>query len=226
MSKPIVDLRIDEQYDFVPGGSLAVAEGVDAINAGNIINSNGPFIATISTQDWHPKNDKEKHISFATTHNVKVLSVKKITLPDETEDDQVMWPDHCVQGTDGAKFHSSKVVNPNIPHEVVQKGCNPGVDSYSGFGDAYGGKFEKTNMHELLQKYNAKGVVVHGLALDYCVAYTAKDAIKMGYKVCVPLWACRGVAPDTITKEKANMLAMGVTLAENQAELDAWYATF
>ena len=216
-------LRIDEQVDFVPGGSLPVTDGVSAIFAGNEINQiyNDNIKMTVFSKDFHP-ND---HVSFADNHNVSVFSVKEITLPDGSKDNQVMWPIHCVQGMPGAEFHPSQIINTSKPNFVVQKGKNSMVDSYSCFGDAYGRKFEDTKLHELLQEHGIKNVVVTGLAGDYCVAYTAKDAAKLGYKVCVPLWATRAVAADSFDKEKAEMVDLGVTLAKTQEELDAWFAS-
>jgi nicotinamidase/pyrazinamidase len=214
-------LRIDEQVDFVPGGTLPVTDGVSAILAGNEIDHcfKKNIKITVFTQDYHPGD----HVSFADNHNVSVFSVKEITLPDGSKDNQKMWPNHCVQGMSGAKFHPSQIINTSKPHFVVQKGTNSMVDSYSGFGDAYGRKFEDTKLHELLQEHGIKKVVVTGLAGDYCVAYTAKDAAKLGYKVCVPLWATRAVAEDSFDKEKAEMVALGVTLVKTQEELEAWF---
>lgn len=212
----IAHLRIDEQNDFVEGGSLAVADGLAAIAAGNAINAASNYAVTISTQDWHPKN----HASFASTHGSHVFASKDIVMPDGSYSAQVMWPDHCVQGEHGAEFHSTKAIY-SYPHVVVQKGCNPLVDSYSGFGDAFGGKFEKTNMDDVLCKHGITKVVITGLAADYCVSFTAKDAIKK-YKVCVPLWATRAVASEPFEMEKAVMRTRGVFLAKTQDELDAW----
>jgi len=214
----IAQIRVDEQNGFVPGGSLPVADGVTAIEAGNIIDNNDNIVIIISTQDWHPSD----HVSFADNNDAKVFTAKEITLPDGSKDNQVMWPRHCVQDTDDAKFHPNKVVNQSKPHFVVQKGTNSKVDSYSGFGDAYGRKFEDTKLHVLLQEHHIKSLVVTGLAGDYCVAYTAKDAAKLGYRVCVPLWATRAVATESFEKEKAEMLALGVILVSTEEELNAW----
>lgn len=212
-------IRVDEQNAFVPNGSLPVTDGVAAIEAGNIINNNDNIVITISTQDWHPSD----HVSFADNNDAKVLTIKEIILPDGSKDNQVMWPRHCVQDTDDAKFHSKKVVNQSKPHFVIPKGTKSNVDSYSGFGDAFGRKFEDTKLHELLKEHHIKGLVVTGLAGDYCVAYTAKDAAKLGYKVCVPLWATRAVAVESFEKEKAEMIALGVTLVSTEEELNAWF---
>ena len=222
MSTPVkfAHLRIDEQNDFVDG-SLAVKDSLAAIIAGNAINTNPKFTATFSTQDWHPQN----HISFVDNNpGADLFSVKRITLDDGEETDQVMWPTHCVQGSKGAEFHPAKVVNPNIPHTVIRKGTNPHADSYSGYGCARQGKDEKTTLDAELKAAGIMHVVVTGIAEDFCCALTAKDAVKRGYKVCFPLWAVRGVAPESCAKECAEMTAMGVELVNTPEELEAWFA--
>ena len=213
----IAHLRIDEQHDFVDG-SLAVPDALAAISAGNEINEKlkKHITTTICTQDWHPKN----HASFASTNGAPLFMPIEITLPDGVTDKQVAWPDHCVEDTPGADFHLSQVVATQMM--VVRKGRNAYVDSYSGFGDVYGGKYEKTRMQEYLAHSKITRVVITGLAGDYCVAYTAKDAVKHGYEVCVPLWATRAVSAESFDKEKAEMLALGVVLAETHEELVAW----
>jgi len=219
--KKIVMLDIDRQVDFVEGGALAVTDGLAAIVATNkIIHDDTLKISRVfKTQDWHPKN----HVSFAVNNEgAKVFSELEIELPDKTKVIQVMWPLHCVENTKGAEFHPAVVDNPKIPTEVIPKGTNPRADSYSGFGCARQGVDEKTELNDKLCAMKATHVIVAGLAEDFCVAYTAKDAILRGYKVCVPLYATRPVSPVSSAKERALMTAMGVVLANTPEELKAW----
>jgi nicotinamidase/pyrazinamidase len=177
-------LLIDIQNDFCPGGSLAVPKGDEVVSVANrfmrhCFDNKFPVIAT---QDWHPAG----HGSFASSHNAAPYSMGTLAgMP------QVMWPDHCVQNTIGAEFHPDLLDVPT----VVCKGMDPLVDSYSGFFDN-GGKND-TGLNEILKGLSVDGVLIMGLATDYCVKYTALDAIKLGYKTHVVIDGCRGVnVPD------------------------------
>ena len=123
---------------------------------------------------------------------------------------QVLWPPHCIQGTENAKI----LVDNNLFQAVVKKGKNPKYDSYSGFQDDGGAK---TEMDKILKRNGIRKVVVYGIATDYCVKATAIDAADAGYKVIVVEDLCRGVAPDTSKKALEEMKAKGITVMK---ELD------
>ena len=158
-------LVIDVQPDFMPGGSLAVAEGDQVVK---VINKLMPlFSLRVASQDWHPKN----HSSF------------------KTNSPQGIWPPHCIQNSAGAKLHS-KLKNEYID-VVIRKGTNPAVDSYSAFRD--NDKKSVTGLVGLLQEKRAKRVFITGLALDFCVRFSAEDAQEKGFDVFVVVDACRSV---------------------------------
>ena len=170
---------VDVQNCFIPGGSLAVSKGNEIIPLINTIAKG--FQNVVLTQDWHTPG----HISFASAHAGK-KPFETIKLP---YGNQVLWPDHCVQGTDGAAIHKDIA----IPHAqlVIRKGFNPKVDSYSAFIEA-DGKI-KTGLDGYLKQRGIKTVYVVGLATDFCVAWTALDARKLGLKAVVIEDACRGI---------------------------------
>ena len=157
---------VDVQNCFTPGGSLAVDKGDEIIPLINRIAK--AFQNVVLTQDWHTAN----HISFASSHAGK----KPFDVVDLPYGKQVLWPDHCVQGTDGAAIHRGI----DIPHAqlVIRKGFNPLVDSYSAFIEADGKS--KTGLDGYLAGRGIKTVYVAGLATDFCVAWTALDARKLG----------------------------------------------
>ncbi len=160
---------IDVQNDFMPYGALPVPEGdqiVEVIN--KILNK---FDLVVATQDWHPEN----HISFASNNpGKKVFDIIEIDGYKQT-----LWPDHCVQGTKGAEFHPD--LNTKPIEAIFRKGVNPEIDSYSGFYDNLNKK--STGLAGYLKEKNAKDLYFAGLAADYCVYYSIKDAIKEGYHV-------------------------------------------
>jgi len=161
---------IDVQNDFCPGGALAVADG-DAIVTG--INAlMADFAAVILTQDWHPAH----HSSFASSHPGKA--------PFETVDmaygAQVLWPDHCVQGSPGAAFHDA--LDTTRADLILRKGFNPAIDSYSAF-------FEN-------DRQTPTGLTMVGLATDFCVCFSAVDAARLGYEVTVREGLCRAIDLD------------------------------
>jgi len=172
-------LIVDIQNDFCPGGKLAVNEGDKIIP---IINSLIPrFDRVVGTQDWHPQN----HKSFATNHKGK----KEYDIIDLHGIDQVLWPVHCVQGTEGADFH--KNLNVNKLDMIVRKGTNPDVDSYSTFLD--NDKKIMTGLKGYLNGLGINQIFIAGLATDYCVYYSALDSINYGFDTYVIIDACRGV---------------------------------
>ena len=170
---------VDVQNCFIPGGSLAVGKGDEIVPLINKIAK--AFQNVVMTQDWHTPG----HISFASAHPGK-KPFESVKLP---YGNQVLWPDHCVQGTEGAALAKGL----DIPHAqlVIRKGFNPKVDSYSAFIEA-DGKL-RTGLDGYLKGRNIKSVYVVGLATDFCVAWTAMDARKLGFEATVVEDACRGI---------------------------------
>ena len=170
---------VDVQNCFLPGGSLVVAKGDEIIPLINKIAKS--FQNVVLTQDWHTPG----HISFASSHAGK-KPFESIKLP---YGNQILWPDHCVQGTEGAAISKGL----DIPHAqlVIRKGYNPKVDCYSAFIEA-DGKL-KTGLDGYLKGRNIKTVFVVGLATDFCVAWSAMDARKLGLDAYVIEDACRGI---------------------------------
>ena len=175
-------LLVDLQNDFTPGepgGALAVPNGHEVIAVANRLMPGCDVV--VATQDWHPPG----HKSFASEHPGasvgQVITWKGL--------DQVLWPDHCVQGTVGAEFCAG--LNMDEVDKVVRKGTDPDIDSYSGFFD--NGHRKATGLSDLLRKRGVDGVDVLGLATDYCVRFTALDAVREGFDTRVLLEGCRGV---------------------------------
>ena len=190
-------LVIDVQNCFIPGGSLAVKEGDVIVPLINQIAKS--FENVVLTQDWHTAN----HVSFASSHAGK----KPFELIDLPYGKQVLWPDHCVQGTEGASLHKDI----NIPHAqlVIRKGFHNDVDSYSAFLEA--DRKTETGLAGYLKGRGIKRVFVCGLATDYCVAWSAVDARKFGFEASVIEDACRGIdLGGSLAKAWADMTAAGV----------------
>ncbi|WP_317055862.1 bifunctional nicotinamidase/pyrazinamidase [Roseovarius rhodophyticola] len=191
---------IDVQNDFCPGGALAVAGG-DEIVAGinDLMQDAG---AVILTQDWHP----EGHSSFASSHAGKA-PLEMIDMP---YGPQVLWPDHCVQGSEGADFHPD--LNTTHADMIVRKGYHPAIDSYSAF-------FENdhetpTGLHGYLQTRGIDQLTMVGLATDFCVNFSAVDAAKLGYAVTVRQDLCGAIDLNgSLAAAVEGMTAAGVTLA-------------
>jgi nicotinamidase/pyrazinamidase len=190
-------LVIDVQNCFIPGGSLAVKEG-DAIVP--VINKLArSFENVVITQDWHTAD----HVSFASQHQGK-KPFETVKLKYGT---QVLWPDHCVQGTDGAALHKDL----SIPHAqlVIRKGFHKDTDSYSAFLEA--DRKTSTGLAGYLKARGIKRVYLAGLATDFCVAWSALDARKAGFAAAVIEDACRGIDLNgSLTKAWADMGRAGV----------------
>lgn len=190
-------LVIDMQYDFMPGGRLAVADG-DAVVP--LINRLGAgFSRVIVTQDWHPAG----HISFASSHAGRA-PFDSITLP---YGPQTLWPDHCVQGSHGAQLHADL----DLPHAqlILRKGCNAHIDSYSAFLEA--DRTTTTGLAGYLKERGIDTVFVVGLALDFCVAWSAQDARRAGFTTYVIEDACRAIdLQGSLNAAWEAMLAVGV----------------
>lgn len=172
---------IDVQNDFCPGGALAVADG-DAIVPG-INTLMDSFDAVVLTQDWHPAG----HSSFASTHRAAPMS-----LMDMPYGPQVLWPDHCIQGSTGAAFHKDLRIDP--ANLIIRKGYNPAIDSYSAFFE--NDHTTPTGLHGYLQTRGITALTMVGLATDFCVNYSAVDAAKLGYDVTVNSALCRAIDFD------------------------------
>jgi nicotinamidase/pyrazinamidase len=193
-------LLIDFQLDFLPGGSLAVAEG-DAILP--LLNDLQPrFDLVVATQDWHPAG----HRSFASAHPGQALfsEIEWQGLP------QRLWPDHCVQGTPGAQLHPG--LSLDRVEAIFRKGTDPELDSYSAFFD--NGHRRATGLTAYLRARGITQVFVAGLASDYCVYFSAKDARSEGFEVAVLEDASRGIAPESMAAAKADLLAQGVRFVQ------------
>lgn len=162
---------VDVQNDFYHGGALAVPEADEINQKINSLMSSGRYKKIIGTQDWHPKN----HKSFASTHNKKPFSEFK-----SEGVGPILWPDHCVQNTKGAKFHSE--IDSKKFNLIIRKGYNYKVDSYSAFQENDG---TDLGLNSYLKGLNIKKVCIVGLALDVCVKYTAEDAVKNGFDTTV-----------------------------------------
>jgi nicotinamidase/pyrazinamidase len=207
---------IDMQYDFGdPNGALFVPGGDTVVEPVNTLRSTleGVGALTVFTQDWHPA----EHVSFASNNNGAALfSVVNLA----GIGDQVMWPNHCVMNTPGASFLPALHFDAAVD-KVIRKGSLRDVDSYSGFGSP-GRKRERTALEDTLRAAGVTHVVIAGLALDYCVSYTARDAAELGFRVCVAKFATRGISLDSIEKEMALMKEAGVVVAESAEEVTAF----
>ena len=190
-------LVIDMQYDFMPGGALAVAEGDAIVPLVNRLAARFAHVAL--TQDWHPAG----HSSFASSHP-GAKPFETTTMPYGA---QILWPDHCVQASSGARLHEGL----NIPHAIliVRKGVNRGVDSYSAFTEA--DRVTTTGLAALLKARGVERVFLCGLATDFCVAWSALDARASGFDTFVIEDACRAIDADgSLAKAWAAMEAAGV----------------
>jgi nicotinamidase-related amidase len=197
-------LVVDVQNDFCPGGSLAVEEGDRVVD---VINRLMPlFDRVVATQDWHPKD----HVSFASSHpGQKVLDVV-----DADGIPQVLWPDHCVQGTHGAELFPRLDIG--RIELVLRKGLRRRLDSYSAFFE--NDHVTDTGLRFYLSGLGARQVVLCGLATDYCVRSSALDARRLGFEVSVVQDACRGVnfPPGSVDQALEEMKAAGVRLVDSR----------
>ncbi len=190
-------LVIDVQNCFLPGGSLAVKDGDQVVPVINRIAKS--FANVVMTQDWHTAG----HVSFASSHSGK----KPFEVIDLNYGKQVLWPDHCVQGTEGAALSK----NLDIPQAelILRKGFHKDVDSYSAFTEADGKT--STGLAKYLEARGLQRVFVAGLATDFCVAWSALDARKAGFETYVVEDACRGIdTQGSLAKAWSDMDKAGV----------------
>lgn len=172
-------LIVDVQNDFLPSGSLAVQNGDQVITFINSIMQD--YTQVIATKDWHPFN----HVSFAS--NNPPYKVGEVIEVDGVP--QILWPDHCIQNTVGAELSSALNLS-GITH-IIEKGKNIRLDSYSGFFDNH--RKQETELHALLQMLGVSNLHICGLATDYCVKFTANDAVELGYQTMLLTNGCRAV---------------------------------
>ena len=198
-------LIIDVQNDFCPGGALAVADGDAVVPVVNRLI--GRFDHVVLTQDWHPAG----HSSFASSHPGKQ--------PFETIDmpygQQTLWPDHCIQGSLGSDFHSGLAWTK--AELVIRKGFRPDIDSYSAFFE--NDRTTQTGLAGYLRERGIDTLTLVGLATDFCVAFSALDAVKQGFKTTVRLDACRGIDLNgSVEAMLKRMREAGVTLEDHLSD--------
>ncbi len=189
---------VDVQYDFLPGGSLEVPKGDEIIPIINNIQKDYDLV--VASQDWHP----QKHLSFASQHENK--------LPFEIIDldglEQVLWPDHCIQESYGSQI--SEDLQTNRVEAIFRKGMDPKIDSYSAFYD--NGKRKDTGLAGYLKARNIDEVHVCGLAADFCVFFTAMDAISEGFKTSIISKATKAIDKGAFMEKKNTFIQAGGSL--------------
>jgi len=194
-------IMIDIQNDFCPGGALEVAGGHEIIARVNRLQND--FAVKVLTQDWHPSD----HSSFADNHR----DAEPYALIDMPYGPQILWPRHCVQGSAGAAFHPQ--LETNSADLILRKGFRSAIDSYSAF-------FENdhktaTGLEGYLRERNVHDIVFVGLAMDFCVRFSAVDAAKLGFSVTVLDGACRAIDLDgSLAEARREMLDHGIKLAD------------
>jgi nicotinamidase/pyrazinamidase len=194
---------VDIQNDFCPGGALAVPRGDEVVAL--IDRLAEQFRNVVLTQDWHPRD----HLSFASAHPGK-RAYETIAV---AYGPQVLWPDHCVQATPGAEFHKSL----NIPHAglVLRKGIHRAIDSYSAFYE--NDRKTPTGLVGYLRERGLTRIFLAGLALDFCVRYSAEDAHREGFSVFVVEDACRGIDVDgSIAATRRNFATLNIACISTQ----------
>ena len=192
-------LVIDVQKDFCPGGALAVAGGDDIVAPINALVPEYPV--RVFTQDWHPSD----HSSFASQHGAEPFTTTE--MPYGT---QVLWPDHCIIGSNGAKFHDK--LDTRSADLIIRKGFRREIDSYSAFFE--NDHTTPTGLEGYLRTRGVDTVVLVGLATDYCVNFSAVDAAKLGFKVTVIESLCRAIDLDgSLATARDGMISAGIELA-------------
>lgn len=189
---------VDAQYDFMPGGALPAIHGDEVVPVMNRLQPRFDFV--VATQDWHPPN----HGSFASNHPGK----KPGNVVDLGGLEQILWPDHCVQNSRGAELHRD--LDRSHIDEIVRKGTDPAIDSYSTFFD--NGRRKSTGLENHLRAQQITDVYIGGLATDYCVLWSARDAVSLGFRTFVIRDGCRGVElnPGDIDGAFDEMRTIGV----------------
>lgn len=198
-------LLIDLQNGFCPGGNLPVAGGDEIVPVANALMASGKYDLVVASQDWHPPG----HGSFASSHPGK----SPFEIGELSGKPQMLWPDHCVQGTQDAAFHPDLDVG-HIDH-VQRKGQNPAVDSYSAFRD--NDRAALTGLTDYLKARDVSEIDICGLATDYCVKFSALDAVEMlpGVKVRFVEDASRGIDPEGVKTAIAEMREKGIEIVRS-----------
>ena len=197
---------VDVQPTFMPGGELPVPDGDAVVPAINRLLA-GRFARAFATQDWHPAG----HISFASTHPPRA-PFEAIDVPYGT---QILWPDHALAGSAGAALHPA--LDQRRIEVIIRKGTDPAIDSYSTFFE--NDRRTPTGLHGWLTERGARHIVLVGLATDFCVAWSAEDALRLGYQVTILEDACRGIGlpagpgGNTLEEARARLARQGVRLA-------------
>ena len=190
---------VDIQNDFLPGGALAVPSGDSVIDPASRLMADPRWRAVVVTQDWHPSD----HVSFAAQHE-NCSPFQEIEL---SYGPQVLWPVHCVAGSAGAALPAS--LSDRTAHLVIRKGMNREVDSYSAFVEADG--VTRTGLAGYLRERGIDRVVICGLALDFCVRFTAEDAARAGFATAIVEDACAAISPEANEALFAQLAALGIT---------------
>lgn len=199
---------VDVQNDFCTGGNLAVPNGEDIIPTINALRE--CFDTVVQTQDWHPK----KHQSFASTHGAEPFSTKELAYGE-----QVLWTDHCVQGTKGAEFRDDLMVKDS--DIILRKGTNPDIDSYSAFAENDGKTIPRfangNSFSEEMKLRNISSLVFVGLAREICVAWNAEDAKKAGFGSTLVSDGAAALDPHADKQKMADLKSLGVKVVPANA---------
>ena len=192
---------IDVQNDFCRNGALAVPNGEQVVS---VINDLGnKFQTVVLTQDWHPAG----HASFASSHNAEPFSTTTLHYGEQT-----LWPDHCIQGSNGAEFHSE--LYSNNASMIIRKGMHQHIDSYSAFFE--NDRTTPTGLDGFLQTMKIKRVFCVGLAFDFCVRYTAEDAVTQNFETIIIENACRSIDMDgSVADAMQSFTKNGITLLQS-----------
>ncbi len=201
-------ILVDIQNDFVPGGALAVAEGDRVAAVANRLMPH--FDLVVATQDWHPAD----HKSFASQHAGKQIG--EMVELDGLQ--QILWPEHCVGDTRGADFVEE--LNVEAVDHVAKKGTERAIDSYSGFFD--NGRRQSTGLGDFLKERGVDRVFILGLATDYCVKFTALDAVELGFETHLIEDGCRGVGinPGDVERAIEEMRDAGVRVLHSEQAVE------
>jgi nicotinamidase/pyrazinamidase len=198
---------VDVQNDFLPGGALAVPHGDEILAPLRDLMNSSALELIVATQDWHPRG----HISFASSHRGhRPMDVIKLYGHPQT-----LWPDHCVQGTDGAMLHR------DLPWEkaavIIRKATDPAVDSYSAIRNNWNprGKRPPTGLGGYLKEHRVREVFVCGLARDFCVRWSAEDAAKEGFRVTLVWDLCRSIDPSKDERLRRELIARGIKIIDS-----------
>ena len=200
-------LVVDVQNDFLPGGALAVPDGDAILSPLRSLMASGAFELIVATQDWHPRG----HISFASSHRGH-QPMDTIRLYGHA---QTLWPDHCVQDTKGARLH------PDLPWNkaaaIIRKATDPTTDSYSALRNNWNPRGERppTGLTGYLKNHGVREVSICGLARDFCVRWSAEDAVKDGFRVSVVWDLCRSIDPSSDAQLRRRFMARGVKVIDH-----------